>query len=335
MRLKNIINKLAGILLSYNLAISPVQSASFNNEISNEQYKNSESDLNHSPQTSGILTFEELEQSVDKDGYNIAYLTQPHKIGLIKNIEEYIKNNTISEEKMCDELKNEESVILADIHCFSKQREKMIEILKKIKRENLVVGLEIFSVEIQEHIDNYFNSKISLENLISRTRYTQGEMLRKYGYLRLLKFLKENNIKTLGIDMPSAITRELITDKYAGVSVKLYSGFDFFNRDLSAAGVISGNLSRGKNIIIIIGSAHAEKSHLPYMIEKTTSKKPVIVFQMPYRLSKSANPVEEYERFKRLGLGRGKVLKVNDEYKQFYLNIEPNLKEMEDYIKFQ
>jgi len=134
----------------------------------------------------------------------------------VNSAEEYIKNNTISEKDMCDELKKESIVMLADTHCFSRHRKKMIEIIKNINRENLAVGLETFGTDMQRHIDDYMHSRISLEKFVSMTRYSERE-LKKYGYVNLLEFLKESNIKTIGVDMPNFIVKS--TTAEASISV--------------------------------------------------------------------------------------------------------------------
>src|SRR3989338_419284 len=316
---------LAGAVISFNLAVSPVL-AGTSSQLS------SSSSIEPIEEKTSKDALLELEKTIDERVYNATYFIQADKLASASNIEEYIKNNIISEKDMYGELKKESIVMLADTHCFSRHRKKMIEIIKNINRENLAVGLETFGTDMQRHIDDYMHSRISLEKFVSMTRYSERE-LKKYGYVSLLEFLKESNIKTIGVDMPNFIVKSTIAEASIRVFINQYSGFDFFNRDLATTKAVIGRLNEGEDVAIVIGGIHAREDHLPYMIEEASSKKPAIVFQQPYPIRKSTSLAGEYERFKELGLGKGKALKVNGNYKEFYLNTEPDIKEMHEYMK--
>ncbi len=315
----------AGVLLIYDLAFSPMLAGT----LSQLSSSGSIQPIEEKNQKDALRV---LEETLNKIGYNAAYFDQTDRLASIDNIEEYIKNNTITKEEMCNELKKESIVILADTHCFTKHRKNMIEIIKNIKRKNLVVGLETFGADTQEYINDYMNSRISLEKLAHNSRNSAKD-LEKWGYINLIEFLKKSSIKTIGIDMPYFIVKSISAEASVKVLVDRYSGFDFFNRDLTTTKVVMNELNEKKDIAIVIGGIHARDDHLPYMIEKVTSKKPAIVFQQPYPIRSSTDMLDEYEKFRNFGLTEEKALKVQAEHKEYYLNVKPNLKEMKEYMK--
>ncbi|MBI2128769.1 ChaN family lipoprotein [Candidatus Woesearchaeota archaeon] len=268
--------------------------------------------------------FEEFEKTAND--YDAAYFDQIADYNEICCAQKHIKNNVIGEKGMHRELKKERIVILADAHCFTAQHKKMIDMIHNVKRKGLIVGLESFSIDEQSYIDNYLESKIGLEELVESTKYRLKE-LDKYGYTDIYRFLKEKNIRFIGIDMPSTIERELITENSIELSISRYFMFNFYDRDSTIAKAVKEVLERGNDILIIAGTLHAESNHLPYMIKKLTSQCSAIVFQQPYKLMQCKNPLKEYERFNKLGLGKGEVLKIKGEHLKFYLNVKPNMEE--------
>ena len=320
---KRILKWLAGIVTGVCLVVFP--------SASNKTL----SDSLHSPCEQVLFCkgeSKDIDQTISR--YNKSYTKQSDKIGG-DNIERYVKNNLISEREMYEELKKERVVIFGEVHCFTKQREKIVGVIKRIKSENFVVGMEIFQTDTQRYIDKYLRSEMELEDLFSKTRY-YSEDLKRWGYGDIIKFLKNKKIGIIGIDLPASSAKtERIAPNLIKIIISRYDGYDFYSRDAITAGIVKDNVDRGKNIAIIIGVGHAEKNHLPYMIKKIALTNSAIVSQQPYRIDGLKNPLNDYKRFVKFGMIEGKVLKIdnrNDEHKEFCLNTKPDLEEMAEFL---
>lgn len=320
---KRILKWLAEIAIGASLAVFPSAS---NETLSDNLHSSREQVLFSKGESKGI------NQAIGR--YNKSYSKQSDKI-CVEDIERYVRNNLISEREMYEELKKEKVVIFGEVHCFTKQREKIVDIIKKIKSKDFVVGMEIFQTDAQGYIDKYLRSEMELEDLLSKTRY-HSEDLKRRGYWDIIKFLKYKKIGIIGIDMPSSSAKtERIAPNLIKIIISRYDGYDFYSRDAITAGIVKENVDKGKNIAIIIGVGHAEKNHLPYMIRKIASSNSAIVSQQPYRIDGLKNPLNDYKRFVKFGLIEGKVLKIDngdDKHKEFCLNTKPDLEEMAEYL---
>lgn len=245
------------------------------------------------------------EIKVNKEEYNRTYEESKNDIfSKIENMGEDISANTIPKEEMYKRLKETRIILFAEAHTNTKNRDVQIKTLESIKNPNLVVGLEAFHVNDQKHLDDYIDDKINLEEFLTKTNYKDPSLLdalTRFGYLDLLKSLKKNKIKTLGInyrideETKRAIkkvrafeNKTILTEdekkeleEICSREWKKYEeqGNNFFGRDKLATEIISKYLKQGKQVAIVIGALHTTKDHLPYMIRTITGIEPVIVSQ--------------------------------------------------------
>lgn len=202
--------------------------------------------------------------SINKAEYNIEYCNKNVVDDFFRgifNLEEYVKQNTISQNEMYEELKKARIILLSDAHYEKSQKEKHIEIVDKIKNVNLVVGLELFHIEQQKELDSYMNDKLSINEVLSNLGFKNDyKKLQDYGYLSWLEFLKENKIKTVALDSLAYVN-------------------DFYKRDNLATKIINKHLKKGKQVVIEMGALHLTSEHLPRMIKEVTGIDPVIILQ--------------------------------------------------------
>ena len=242
---------------------------------------------------------------VNKKEYNQTYEESKDDIfSKIENMNVDIPTNTISKEEMYEKLKKSKVILFAEAHTNTKNREVQIKALEAIKNPDLVVGLEAFHVNDQKHLDDYIMDKTNLEEFLTKTNYKDPSLLdalTKFGYLDLLKSLKKNKIKTLGInyeidkETKRAIKRvRTLIDKpllnkdekkeLEGICSREWKkyeeqGNNFFERDKLATEIIDEYVKKGKQVAIVIGALHTAENHLPYMIKTTTGIEPTIVSQ--------------------------------------------------------
>lgn len=274
---------------------------------------------------------------INKEIYNQSCKeSQTDIFSKIENLEEYVLNHTISQEEMYMRLKKSKIILLADNHLNPRDRENQIKILNEIKNPNLVVGLELFHINNQEHLDDYMNDKVDLKELLEKTDYQDTltlHFLQRWGYINLINFLKKNKIKTVAVnyeideEIKRAIKRiKTLEDKLSTTGNKLSSNEiktikkeleeisskegkkyeensnDFFERDKLATEIITKYIKKEKQVAVVIGPLHVQEDRLPYMIKTLTGIEPAIVLQTNLDLTQDAvniNPNPQKVEFER------------------------------------
>lgn len=249
-----------------------------------------------------------------KSGYNKFYSTiDIDVLGQIKgkSLGQAISEDLVSYEEVARDLQDERMILFSDIHCSRKSRAENMKILEGLDGENFYVGIERITVKAAENnLRRFFEREINVQEFVDSSHLSRKEkqIVRGFGYSRLLKFLRDKGFKPLLLDE---------------------SFGDFYERDLGYAKNVVEAYNEGKNVILIVGSDHNELHHVPYFIWRETGGEnggvfPKIVAQNSRAkydiLIKDRGKDILYEALRSFGFKDGMALKIKKGL-FYYLNV--------------
>jgi len=259
--------------------------------------------------------------------------------------------NIMGFDNMCKELKQAPIILLTDVHFIRQQKLRYIDIIDKLDKENLAVGLEILYANQQQDINDYINKKINIDDFIEK-HWLAGvsQFFSYFNYANVFEYLREQEIETFAIspaidsrilDFIKNMKKQGIEPPYEADEKGFYkadeeeffkikeiakkSQTNYWEKDCLATQLSDEYIKKGKQVVLIMGALHATQEHLPEMIFNKTGIKPVVVYQDFadvsiqkgfYVLNKSG-----YNCLKKQGLDEQHVLKIKN---HFFMNTEWN-----------
>ncbi|MEK6951494.1 MAG: ChaN family lipoprotein [Nanoarchaeota archaeon] len=298
-----------------------------------------------------IILRERLKERAEE--YNRSYENgiRARIINLISSegkFEEYIKNNLVSLDEMCSELLSSKVVIFSDVEFSSKQKEHYKKILLKMGEKKIIAGIELFCDDVNGEIKKYIHKKITEDEFYRNIGYEQIiKEYERFGYRDLMRFLRKEDIETVGINKPfdkkiieflKKMSKEGKKPPYEppeGFALEEIDniGCDYYERDKYAS-KIAGEFTKNsdKTFVMIIGAIHGDKEHIPKMLKESYGLETRVV---EWNLSGVRIDNENltinnsiYERLKRCGLDDNNALRVRED---FVINFSWNPKETDDY----
>lgn len=260
-------------------------------------------------------------KDLERKAYNETYIDNEFHdiISQINDLEAHVKNpdNIISFRKMCDVLKREKIILFGDMHPNIAHRDKQMEILKDIKNENLVVGMECFRLDQQKELNKYMKGEMPYGKFLIDIGYRNKIMrsiLEGFAYIDLLNFLKNNSIETIALGSkigspmldllrkigslekeiekymaeksPSPEKRKLYEEKIkewkrviSQCSKITINTDNIYEKDSQIVKIVDEYVKKDKQVVVIIGSLHTETNHLNYLIQEKIKIDPAIVLQ--------------------------------------------------------
>jgi len=162
------------------------------------------------------------------------------------------KYKKVKKEILFKNIEKSKIIFLADYHTLPQAQKFQLEVIRFLKEKNkdLNLYLEPYSVNDQKILDDFLKEKISEEYFLHKIKYKKRWGFQWENYKEILKFAKENNLRTFGINLKKDASCE--------------------ERDNFAATFISKKIKEEKNKIhiIIIGDLHLAPEHLPEKIFK-------------------------------------------------------------------
>lgn len=155
---------------------------------------------------------------------NKSYLS----ITLQDKIYDYKNNQFISYEDMISDLRDFKLIFIGETHNNVYAHRFQLKILKslfkKVKKNKIALGMEMFERDVQKYLDLYINNDITEEEFKEKTRpWTNYES----DYKPLIEFARRQKLKVLALNAPRRIARLVARhgkDKLNSLSIsdKLY-----------------------------------------------------------------------------------------------------------------
>lgn len=164
----------------------------------------------------------------------------------------------------------EAKIILAgDFHFFYQSQRTHLRVLrdlnKKLQKQlmpkNLSLGLEIFDIKDQKKIDDFLNSRITIEELFKKTKWhKKWNHIPSKGYEVILDWAKSKKVQIFGLNDSSLDSLE--------------------QRDLLSAQAIDQitGLKSVDLLYVIYGDFHLAESHLPSKVRSFKTDRDVILY---------------------------------------------------------
>lgn len=112
------------------------------------------------------------------------------------------EGNEISFDEMADKLKESDIILFGELHNNPISHWLQFELAKKlyeIKKENLIIGAEMFEADDQLPINEYFSGKIAEKNFKSEVKLWNNY---NTDYRPVLEFAKERKLKYIATNIP-------------------------------------------------------------------------------------------------------------------------------------
>lgn len=101
-------------------------------------------------------------------------------------------------------------IVVGENHTDLQDHRKQLEVIKDIyKHGKIIIAMEMFQQPFQDYLDEYIAGKLDENQMIDKTEYK-----RRWGYdfdyyIDILRFAKNNNIKVVGINIPTELVRQI------------------------------------------------------------------------------------------------------------------------------
>jgi hypothetical protein len=174
-----------------------------------------------------------------------------------------------SKRELLKELLHADIICGGDFHAYGQAQRTHLKIIKdRVAKRPLVIALEAFSPEGQEHLDNYVAGRLDEKSLLKKTKWESNWGFPWENYRSLVEYARENKIPILAIGT-STVSANLKIREEAAARVLA----NYFSRK---------NLKVKPQIYCIFGELHLSQESLPKaIVEKTEDLKILTIHLNP------------------------------------------------------
>jgi len=127
----------------------------------------------------------------------------------------------VSYDEFIADIKEARLVYIGEIHTAKSHHDIQLKIIKELYsyNKNIAVGMEMFDLTYQEVLNQWTEGSLDRKSFINKTHWYANWQYDFDLYADILEFIKENKIRTVGLNMPFHIPAKIATggiDSLAG-----------------------------------------------------------------------------------------------------------------------
>ncbi|HZV81032.1 MAG TPA: ChaN family lipoprotein, partial [Geobacteraceae bacterium] len=129
-----------------------------------------------------------------------------------------VDRQVIDFNRMVAETGSARFIFIAEIHNEARHHSAQLELIRGVHASGrpLAIGLEMFTVESQEKLDQWVSGKLSLEQFKEVYRNDWGMPWEHYQ--EILTYARDNRIRLYGLNLPKAISSKVAREGFAALT---------------------------------------------------------------------------------------------------------------------